>query len=79
VAVDNRREAWIAAVAAIALATEAYRRAPVPVPGAAALAELRAAKAEAARGRVVHAALPVWVAPAAVAPAAAAGGGGNHP
>src|SRR6266850_7816598 len=73
VAVDNRREAWIAAEAAIELATEAYRRAPVPVPGAAALAELRAAQAEAARGRVVHAALPVWV-----APAAAAGGGGNQ-
>ena len=76
VAVGNRQEAWTGAaaeVAAIALATEVYRRAPVPVPGAAALAELRAAQAEAARGRVVHAALPVWV-----APAAAAGGGGNQ-
>ena len=82
-AVDNRRAAWTGAaeeVAAIALATEVCLRAPVLVPGAVALAALRAARAEAVLGRAVHVARPVWAAPAAAALAAvAAGGGGNHP
>ena len=62
--------------AAIKLATEVYRPAPVPARRVVALAvaAVQAARAEAVQGPVVHAARLVWAAPAA---AAAAGGGGN--
>ena len=59
--------------AAIKLATEVYRLAPVPARKVVALAAeaVQAARAEAVQGPVVHAARLVWAAPAA------AGGGDN--
>jgi len=66
-----------AAEAAIAWATEVYRRAPAVALGTEAvpLAELRVEGA--ARERAVHGVPPVWAVPGA-APAAVAGGGGNQ-
>src|SRR6266481_5196452 len=69
-----------AAEAAIAWATEAYRRAREVVAlgtEAVPLAEPRVEGGGAARERAVHGVPPVWAVPGA-APAAVAGGGGNQ-